>query len=416
MAKYVFVNVPAYGHVNPTLGVVQELVKRGEEVVYFLTEEFREAVEATGATLRPYRPFGEKPPSSTPPQQGAPFGGKPPQHGAPGGAGRPGGGGPFEGPIEMLERVRDEHPDYIVYDAMHLWARTIAEILHVPAILSCPSFVANEQFNPLKDHFNLLGDQLAAPTQIPAGFMEMVQGVITAVRGKFNLSPFDMKDFYTHAEKLNIVYMPRAFQPSGELFDERYVFAGPSLVHRGEDVPYAEKTEKRTLYISLGTVYNDRPEFFKQCYAAFGQGSWEVVVAQGKQAEEQEPVAENIHVEGYVEQWKIFPRTGVFVTHGGMNSVMESLYYGVPMVVIPQQAEQAMTARRIVELGLGVALDPDQLTAEKLQEAVEKVYSDAAIRERVQVMQHLVRQAGGGSRAADAIISFAREHASATSI
>ncbi len=55
MSKYIFLNVPAHGHVNPTLAVAQELVRRGEQVIYYLTEEFRAAVEATGATFRPYQ-------------------------------------------------------------------------------------------------------------------------------------------------------------------------------------------------------------------------------------------------------------------------------------------------------------------------------------------------------------------------
>ena len=54
MAKYVFLNMPARGHVNPTLAVVQELVRRGQKVSYYLTEEFRDVVQATGAVFQPY--------------------------------------------------------------------------------------------------------------------------------------------------------------------------------------------------------------------------------------------------------------------------------------------------------------------------------------------------------------------------
>ena len=54
MAKYVFLNMPARGHVNPTLAVAQELVRRGQAVSYYLTEEFRDVVEATGAVFQPY--------------------------------------------------------------------------------------------------------------------------------------------------------------------------------------------------------------------------------------------------------------------------------------------------------------------------------------------------------------------------
>src|SRR5436305_13467788 len=54
MAKYVFLNMPASGHVNPTLAVAQELVRREQMVSYYLTEEFRDVVEATGAVFQPY--------------------------------------------------------------------------------------------------------------------------------------------------------------------------------------------------------------------------------------------------------------------------------------------------------------------------------------------------------------------------
>ena len=54
MARYIFLDLPAHGHVNPTLAVVQELVKRGQEVIYYLPEQFKTAIQATGATFRSY--------------------------------------------------------------------------------------------------------------------------------------------------------------------------------------------------------------------------------------------------------------------------------------------------------------------------------------------------------------------------
>src|SRR4051794_18925568 len=79
--------------------------------------------------------------------------------------------------------------------------------------------------------------------------------------------------------------------------------------------------------------------------------------------------------------------TDVFVTHGGMNSVMEAIYYGVPMVVVPQQPEQAMTATRVAELGLGVALEPEQVTTGALRDAVATISGEPDYRSRVTRMQ-----------------------------
>src|SRR5689334_16185288 len=60
MAKYVFLNMPAHGHVNPTLPIVQELVRRGQQVSYYVTEEFRGAVQATGAVFHSYGGYEAK--------------------------------------------------------------------------------------------------------------------------------------------------------------------------------------------------------------------------------------------------------------------------------------------------------------------------------------------------------------------
>ena len=89
-----------------------------------------------------------------------------------------------------------------------------------------------------------------------------------------------------------------------------------------------------------------------------------------------------------------------------MNSVMEAIYYGVPMVVVPQQPEQAMTAARVAELGLGVALEPEQTTAGALREAVTTISDDAGYRNRLAHAQQAARDAGGYLRAADAIQRF----------
>jgi MGT family glycosyltransferase len=110
----------------------------------------------------------------------------------------------------------------------------------------------------------------------------------------------------------------------------------------------------------------------------------------------------------YVPQLEVLQRASVFVTHGGMNSTMESLYYGVPMVLVPQQIEQEKTAQRSAELGLGIALDPYNLTAEALRTAVEQVQQAPSFRANVQAMQQTVRAAGGFQSAVDAITGFAR--------
>jgi len=228
----------------------------------------------------------------------------------------------------------------------------------------------------------------------------------------YHIPPLDPRDFLTHTEALNIVFMPRAFQPAGETFDERFVFVGPSIFPRKGTpaFPLGRLGGQPTLFISLGTAFNNRPDFFKLCLQAFDYQPWQVVMAYGKHVDEAPlgAVPQNFLLASYVPQLEVLQQTGVFVTHGGMNSVMESLYFGVPVVVVPQIIEQEMTARRCAELGLGIALDPNNLSADTLRAAVEEVHNTPIFRERILAMQQTVRAAGGYQRAVDAISNFAR--------
>jgi MGT family glycosyltransferase len=404
MSKYLFLNVPAHGHVNPTLAVVQELVQRGQQVVYYLTEEFRVAVEATGATFRPYQSAMGK---MQPPAR--PMMGK-------------GGIGPGMMPLMMaqeshhvlpqvLESIRREQPDYLLYDSMCLWGYVAAQVLRIPAILLRPSYAANE-------HFHLFTAREAVSQRFPAELLERIQTSYADLCTTYQLPLFDMRQFFTHAEALNIVFLSRAFQPAGETFDEHFVFVGPSLLPRQDATafPFERLGNQPVLYISLGTVFNNRPDFFQLCFQAFGEQPWQVVLSYGKQIDTADLglVPANFLLSSYVPQLEMLQRTSVFVTHGGMNSTMESLYYGVPMVVLPQMMEQEMTARRIEELGLGVALDQENLTAEQLRESVTRIQQNPMITQHVQAMQQTVHAAGGYQRAADAILNFANSQTSAT--
>jgi MGT family glycosyltransferase len=117
---------------------------------------------------------------------------------------------------------------------------------------------------------------------------------------------------------------------------------------------------------------------------------------------------ENFVVRPRVPQLQVLQDSRVFLTHGGMNSVMEGLYCGVPLIVIPQMLEQRITARRVEELGLGVALESDALTAGLLQQTAMHVISNRAIHARVQQMQQTLRHMGGARRAADTVLHFSR--------
>ena len=402
MAKYIFVNIAGDGHVNPTLPVAQELVARGEEVIYYLTEEFRGAVEATGATFRPYTSsLDQRPPGKFSADDIA-------ANAANIMLARMVNDAAFVLP-QIIEEVRAEKPDCVLYDMMSVTGKILARSLHLSAILLRPSYAANEHFNI--GQAMARGGQEGPGKSFAEGLMQLNEQ-LTALCQQFGAEPFNIQEVFAGAELLNIVFIPREFQPQGETFDEhRFVFVGPALSPRLDTsgFPLEKLTGKKVLFISLGTVFNNQAEFFNTCFAAFREEPWLVVLARGKHVDPSalNPIPSNFLVEPYVPQLEILQRASAFITHGGMNSTMESLYYGVPIVAIPQMQEQAMTAQRIEELGLGVMLDKSSIPPENLRQAVERVSNDAALHARVSEMQQHVRNAGGYKKAADAILAFA---------
>ena len=90
---------------------------------------------------------------------------------------------------------------------------------------------------------------------------------------------------------------------------------------------------------------------------------------------------------------------------GGMNSANEALWFGVPLLVVPQRGDQHLVARRVAELGAGLRMPPDEVTADRLRDAVRALRSAPEYRERALAQGASLRSAGGPRRAAELILS-----------
>jgi MGT family glycosyltransferase len=390
MATYLFLTSPAYGHVNPTLAIAQELVNRGQDVIYYLPPEFQETVEATGAMFRSYESKLMKHIVERSPLLAEESRLVLPQ---------------------VLNRIRADAPDVIVHEPVGLWTRIVVQLLQVPAISLRPTYAMNEHFNMSSLRAYQPDDRLSQMREV----MSKANRDIAGVCASYHLPSMDFTDVLMYAEPLNIVFFPKAFQPAGDTFDGRHLFVGPSIHprHQAIDFPLDQLSATQPLlYISLGTIFNNEPAFFKLCFEAFGESDYQVVLSRGKYVDPVAlgPLPKNFLVSPYVPQLDILSRARVFVTHAGMNSTMESLYYGVPLVAVPQMPEQAVTARRIAEMSLGIALEKEAVTITTLRDAVELAANDGAIHESVQVMKQLTREAGGYQRATDAIMQFTQQH------
>ena len=112
----------------------------------------------------------------------------------------------------------------------------------------------------------------------------------------------------------------------------------------------------------------------------------------------------NFIVRAYVPQLAVLERSDLYITHGGVNSTHQALYYGIPLLLVPQQLEQAAVAVRLVELGAGLRLRKP--TAAKLRSMASRLLDDKAFRLQAEVLGTALKEAGGVTRAADEIEAF----------
>lgn len=381
-----FTSIPAHGHVAPTLPVVEELVSRGHRVTYSTHEMFRAQVEAAGAALLPVG--GEDPPVAPSrdfrPEQLA------------GLLDHLVGQARISLPLQ-LDHLRQDPVDAVCYDAMTFTGGVLADRLAVPAVALFPSLASNEHFS-MRERVLPAGFDPTHPV-LGAAFQRLHAFVAEhGVRTDRDLMG-------TVTEALNIVFVPRRFQIAGETFDQRFCFVGPSLGERVTDSQWRPRGEGPLLFVSLGTAFNKRPEFFRACLRAFGDSPWQVAMAVGTEIDQAElgPLPANVEMRPYFPQLAVLEHATAFVSHGGMNSTMESLHFGVPLVAVPQMGEQQVNAERVAELGLGRCLTEGEWEPERLRAAVEQVAADETIRGNLTEMSKIVRDAGGAVAAAEAI-------------
>ncbi|MGY5486743.1 macrolide family glycosyltransferase [Paenibacillus sp. ALE2] len=393
MARVLFINGGSEGHINPTIGVVQELISRGEEVVYFSIEAFRERIERTGASVRTFddQKFIKAFIS---------------------------GGRDYlleriNGLLltadiiipSVLEQIKGEHFDYIIHDSMFGCGRILAQILKLPAINSCTSFAqTKESFNHIMEQFSI-----NVPKDIVKPINDKFQNLTAMVKEKYGVEIHLPYEVFCNPAPLTIVYTTREFQPYGEAFDQTYKFVGPSISSRltQESFDFTAIKEKKPIYISLGTVFNRAIDFYKLCNEAFGNTDHTVVMSIGNRTQVSDlgEVPENFIVKNDVPQTDILQHTKLFITHGGMNSTHEGLYYGVPLIIIPQSADQPIIAGQVANMGAGIKLQMESLTANQLREAADHVLS-LPFKKAVAHMRESFQKTGGYHQAVNEIFAF----------
>ncbi len=385
MAKIVFFSIPAYGHTNPTLGLVRELTARGHQVRYYSYEKFRSRIGAAGANF--ISCDGCDAQLGLSPEDGARIALDP----------------AFS--IHVLvettlaldamvcREMETERPDCIVADSMAAWGKAAALKLKIPFVSSTTTFAFN------RESAKIMKQSLRQALKL----LRSLPGINRDIR-RLQRVGYPIKNFLqlisNDRDTETIVYTSPEFQPCAESFSEKYAFVGPLVIPPETSF---RKKGKKLIYVSMGTVNNDMLEFYSNCIRAFGNTELELLISAGELADISllGRLPENVRVERWVEQTAVLKEADVFLSHCGMNSASESLYFGVPVLCFPQTSEQGAVAFRIKQLGAGRLLTSNSVV--DIERETKLLMDDPSYRENAEGIGASFRRCGGAAAAADKI-------------
>lgn len=388
------VSLGAFGHINPTLSFVTELVKRGVRVTYFTTEDFRRIVEPTGAKFVPVPSWM----ASHAPTNEKKEGGKEDSVAAV---------VPFLFLNEagayidtVLEVLKEDRPDAILHDFAGIAGTMAADALKIPNIMLYTSYPSNDTYSVAEGFSGVPADH---PLRIAAD--RIAEGYVQ----KYGCRKMTVKEIFDGQGDLNLVMMQKRLVPNYESFDDSFIFTGVQIGKRSAFGSWkAPDNGRPLLYSSLGTAFNNWPEYYPILFDAVRDLNINVFAALGAvDPETLTDVPANVELGKMVPQLDILSQASVFITHAGMGGTGEAIYYGVPMIAIPQMDEQAITAGQIEKNGLGLAFpDKKAITSEALRAAILRLLEEPSFRKTARDFSEDMRSLGGAQATADAIVRF----------
>ncbi|MGW1508344.1 macrolide-inactivating glycosyltransferase [Streptomyces sp. NPDC002394] len=380
-------SIAAHGHVNPSLEVIRELVARGHRVSYAVPAPFAEKVAETGATPVVY--------TSTLPTDDDPdaWGTEPIDNIEPFLADA------TQALPQLAEAFDADRPDLVLHDITSYPAPVLARTWGVPAVSLWPNLVPWEGYE----------EEVAVP---------MYAELKASPRGKAYYARFEewlgAHGIDTHPDRFvarprrALVLIPRALQPHADRVDESvYTFVGACQGTRAEQGDWQRPTgAEKVVLVSLGSAFTKQPGFYRDCVEAFaGLPGWHLVLQIGRFVDPSElgELPPNVEVHPWVPQLAILRQADAFITHAGAGGSQEGLATATPMVAVPQAVDQFGNADMLQSLGVARHLPMEEVTPERLREAVLSLVDDPQVARRAREIQDAMAREGGTLRAADLI-------------
>ncbi len=389
MARFMFVVPPLFGHVAPTVAVGQELLRRGHEVVWFgVLAPLREALLAGLPVM------------SIDSADAAVFhqGMRSRFAGLNGLANLKFFFAEYLTPLTafMLPRLQEAidhfHPDVLAVDHVAYAGAIAARQRKLPWATLATTSVSTLSPNRSWPKW----DQWIQPL-----LRNLLQLCESEVGAQPELSPH-----------LVVVFSTEALTGPQPNLSAVCHLVGPSLRKEstGIEFPWDRLREGRCVLVSIGTVNSDEgSRFFRVATKALADLPLQVVLVAKPEMLGGEIPASFI-VQPFVPQLSVLGQVDAVVCHGGHNTTVEALSFGLPLVIAPINTDQPVVASQVVSAGAGLRVRYRHLQPAELRAAVTQVLIDPRYRQAARVIQASFGAAGGAPRAAQLLEGISRGH------
>jgi len=374
--RVVFFSTPAYGHLQAVYPVLARLVRAGVRVDWYCTEAYRELVTKTGAHFHPYCVDFSRYPLD---RLTADFFSL------------------YRGLLVLNRRcylryrreIRENPPDLLLYDSMCSFGKNLAKQFGLPSVCLCTTLAYNL---PTLIFSNLFWPSLKLTVKHAPELLRLTLKE-QCFRRREGLPGFSPLDLFVNRGDKTLVFSPPEFQPFAQSFPPSFDFVGTTIRDRIEADSSIENCD---IYLSLGSIFAARTgELERILETPLFRGKKVIVSAGYAAADLQKRLGrERLSFVRRTNQLALLPKTGLFVNHGGLNSVYESLYFGVFQICIPQQEEQRLTARLVEKKKLGFCCPRPRGWSE-----AELRRAELKCRPRIERYRRILRSYDGTARA-----------------